>query len=413
MLSNHEQKAESFLTIANDFQLGNLVTEQPHPLTTSLSELADNNLTEAYYKLKEVDLLALKIIPDNIKTITEMAQSIRRVIDKGGRIFLCGCGATGRLSLVCETLWRNEHIHDALADKVIGFMAGGDAALIRSIENFEDHPDYGERQLKDLGFHEGDLFIGCTEGGETPFVIGALEAAFTMSSRQHYFLYCNPDILLCRIASRSARVINNTKINKINLTCGPMAVTGSTRMQASTVLMAALGYALHNFRTPEKILSDITMLFQVMSQTNSSMISPLTESESDLYADKKRILYETSDDLAISILTDTTERSPTFSMIPFENRLSPSDPASLCYLYMPSEIDSISAWNKLLSRTPRALEWPEINGIASMDRLLGFDFSGSLSNRGHALFKIFRRENSLIFSLSGREITFFIPSLPP
>jgi N-acetylmuramic acid 6-phosphate etherase len=30
---------------------------------------------------------------------------------------------------------------------VIAFMAGGDAALIKSIEDFEDHPEFAEQQL--------------------------------------------------------------------------------------------------------------------------------------------------------------------------------------------------------------------------------------------------------------------------
>ena len=42
-------------------------------------------------------------------------------------------------------------------------MAGGDVALIRSIENFEDFPNYGARQLREAGFKDGDLLIGSSE----------------------------------------------------------------------------------------------------------------------------------------------------------------------------------------------------------------------------------------------------------
>ena len=68
-------------------------------------------------------------------------------IKSGNNIYFCGCGATGRLSLTIETLWRQVHEHDDLKDRVFSFMAGGDVALIRSIENFEDFPHYGARQL--------------------------------------------------------------------------------------------------------------------------------------------------------------------------------------------------------------------------------------------------------------------------
>ena len=45
------------------------------------------------------------------------------------------------------------------------FMAGGDIALVHSLEGFEDYPEYGARHLRQLGFSENDLFIGVTEGG--------------------------------------------------------------------------------------------------------------------------------------------------------------------------------------------------------------------------------------------------------
>ncbi len=57
-------------------------------------------------------------------------------------------------------------------------MAGGDSALIQSIEDFEDHPEFGERQLHNLGYNkEQDMLISSTEGGETPWVIGTAEYA--------------------------------------------------------------------------------------------------------------------------------------------------------------------------------------------------------------------------------------------
>ena len=53
-------------------------------------------------------------------------------------------------------------------------MAGGDAALIKSVEDFEDHSEFAHQQLIELEFTENDLLIGSTEGGETTWVIGAI-----------------------------------------------------------------------------------------------------------------------------------------------------------------------------------------------------------------------------------------------
>ena len=59
---------------------------------------------------------------------------------------------------------------------------------------------------------------------------------------------------LCTAAERSKLVIQNPDIEKINLTVGPMAVTGSTRMQASTILLAAAGMALLSFNETDEFV---------------------------------------------------------------------------------------------------------------------------------------------------------------
>ena len=119
--------------------------------------------------------------------------------------FFRGCGATGRLALALEFIWRKT-MNGPTKDKVVSFMAGGDCALIASIEKFEDFPDFGSRQLMDLGFNERDLLVAITEGGETPFVIGATEKAVKIARNQPYFIYCNPDHVLCRVAERSKKL---------------------------------------------------------------------------------------------------------------------------------------------------------------------------------------------------------------
>lgn len=91
-----------------------------------------------------------------------------------------------------------------------------------------------------MGFSVGDLLIASTEGGETPWVIGATEEASKIS--RPYYLYCNPDEVLT--VERSQRVLANPNIIKMNLTVGSQAITGSTRMQCSTVLTYAIGLAI-------------------------------------------------------------------------------------------------------------------------------------------------------------------------
>jgi N-acetylmuramic acid 6-phosphate etherase len=248
----------------------------------------------------------------------ELSTQIKDTLEKGHKIFMCGCGATGRLSLVLETLYRQKF---GQTHQVISFMAGGDFALIKSVESFEDKTEYGERQLMELGFGPEDLLLASTEGGETPFVIGACQKAAAVSRRRPYFLYCNPDEVLMPIL-RSKEVIENKNIKKINLTVGPMAISGSTRMQSSTVLMLGIGMGLLYSHKDREVFDVFYKDFlHRLKLTKYEALAPLTKLEAGLYQSEKYLNYVTDPFLAISILTDTTERSPTFSLRPFENRL--------------------------------------------------------------------------------------------
>lgn len=361
--------------------MGELPTEQSHPLTRNLDELSRENLREAFKLLKEVDLSALKKLNEYTESLERLRKEVHETLNDGGRIFLCGCGATGRLSLSIETLWRKLHPESALTDRVVSFMAGGDFALIKSIENFEDHPEYGARQLRDLGFSENDLLISTTEGGETPFVIGATEEATRISRRKPFFLYCNPDDVLIRHVERSRRVIENPGIDKIALFVGPMAISGSTRMQATTVLMFAAGTAVLTFPILSfSYATHVQRLISAVQATDYSVLIPLTEWESAHYGKNGLLVYQTRA-YGITLLTDTTERSPTFSLRPFENRLDRDSSPSLCYIQLDGPKNPTEAWEHLLNRKPRALPWPETREIAGQEKLEGFDFGANALRR--------------------------------
>src|SRR5262245_3164091 len=134
---------ETFLADAPAFRLGDLPTEQPHPHTRGLAEVAERDPVRAAAMIARVDRDALDVLAG-------LARVIDDVLRSGGRIYLCGCGATGRLALTLETLWREQAAADD-RDRVVSLMAGGDTALVRSLEGFEDHPDYGARHVAELG----------------------------------------------------------------------------------------------------------------------------------------------------------------------------------------------------------------------------------------------------------------------
>lgn len=364
-------RARRFLRVSPRFKLGSLPTERPHPATAGLSDWARHDVKRALAALKRIDLAALDSVRKRAGRLRPLSREIASTMGSGGRVFLCGCGATGRLSLSLEVFWRR--LNPGTADRVVAFMAGGDTALIRAIEDFEDHPEYAERQLKELGFGGKDLLIACTEGGETPFVLGAARAAARTSARRPYLLYCNPDGTLKSLVKRSRTVIEDPRILKIPLPTGPMALSGSTRMQASTALMLGVGLALLDDSETGGILGRLDALRRFMRRLEPSFLAPFVKAEADVYLSGGRVLYET-DDHGITLLTDTAERSPTFSLVPFENRLDRPVRPALSYLALPKALDSRRAWERLLLRPPRPLDWRR-HPQTSARHLLGFDFS--------------------------------------
>lgn len=377
-----KQRAEEFLKTAHLFQLGALPTETPHPLTVQLSQLAQNQLFEAYQLLQKVDQQAIAQFAKTLESLEPLQQAIAKTKQQGGRLFLCGCGATGRLSLSLEYLWRREN--PEYADFVTGFMAGGDVALVHALEGFEDFPEYGARHLKQLGFGNKDLLIASTEGGETPYVIGATEYAAANSGQAPFFLYCNPKNILLEQVERSRRVLENPAVKSICLFVGPMSLAGSTRMQASTVLMLAIGLCL--FRPPQSWRVELNQWQQHIEQQQLLDWVGFTEAESDIYANGEKTLYS-ADEFAITVMTDTTERAPTFSLVAFDNQKLHRERHSLSYLYMPQCQSALEAWAALLGHAPRSLNWSEINVKTNEDYLAGFDFSQAALHFRQQLFR--------------------------
>lgn len=364
---------EEFLSIASQYRLGDLPTERPHPETVGLAEWAQTDLSRAVAAFHRVDRLAVERLGALLEPLPRLVAAIRDTVTRGGRVFLSGCGATGRLALALESLSREEWcVNDP--DRVIGFMAGGDAALIRSIESFEDYPAYGARQLRELGFREGDLLIAITEGGETPFVIGTVLAAADSAGPDPWFVFCNPPELLKETVERSREVLTHPGIIPFPLPVGPMALSGSTRLQATTVQMLVVGAALSEAAGHAPARDLMEGILAHLDAFDPRALIPFIEAEAEAIRAGDQILYE-ADLFAITVLTDTTERSPTFSLPPFESRDHPDEPSSPCYLAIPGTVDSAAAWRHVLKRDPRALAWDGITHKATLAYLLGHDIS--------------------------------------
>jgi N-acetylmuramic acid 6-phosphate etherase len=423
-----DKRSEEFLKISGQFKLGALVTESSHPVTANLNEVARKDIAKALDLLFQVD-------GDVISKYREFAESGRagqiketvlKALGNGGKIFFTGCGSTGRLSILLVSIWRDfwqkyrngipanpgatsprpspplrggeggkarggaeknietPHVVSCEAaedfeNRAFSVMAGGDFALIKSVEGFEDFAAFGKKQIGDLGVSNKDVVFAITEGGETSFVIGTAWKGVEAGAKV-YFVYNNPDEILCQHVERSREVIQDSRIEKINLTTGPMAITGSTRMQATTIELCVLVTVLEmvvretvgnqdTVAVPKDFLAKLTEMHATLrSPEFLSGLARIVAMEEAVYEIEHKNTYY-ADRFGIDVLTDTTERSPTYCTPPFRKFDDTKATESWAFLFLTCDSTAL-AWEEILKREPNCVEWNprEVMGLAGGEK---------------------------------------------
>ncbi len=402
MSETSNRRSEEFLKISEQFQLGVLTTESSHPVTTNLSETAKRDVSAALGLLFEGD-------GDVVRKYREFAESGRaraikeavlRALKNGGKVFFTGCGSTGRLSIQLVSIWRDfwqqqrarglvcTPTPEDFENRALSVMAGGDFALIKSVEGFEDFTEFGKKQIGDLGVGAKDVVFAITEGGETSFVIGTAWKGLEAGAKV-YFVYNNPDDILCQHVKRSREVIQEPRIEKINLTTGPMSITGSTRMQATTIQLCVLLTVL------EMVLRDLlkelepkgsgtldsgsvpSEFLKKLEEMHGSLASPEFRSQLAKAVSLEETVYRSghknnyfADRFGIDVLTDTTERSPTYCSPPFRKFDDTTATESWSFLFLPYQ-DTPKAWERIIKREPKCVEWTEqeVRTLVSEDKV--------------------------------------------
>ena len=130
---------------------------------------------------------------------------------QGGRLVYVGAGTSGRLELV------------------VGIIAGGHAALVRSIEGAEDDVNAGMAAMDDARVTPADVVVGIAASGTTPYVRAALSRAQTIGAKTVLVSCSDPPKQL----ADTCDVLILPKV-------GPEALTGSTRMKAGTATKLVL-----------------------------------------------------------------------------------------------------------------------------------------------------------------------------
>lgn len=141
-------------------------------------------------------------------------------LQAGGRLFYVGAGSGGRLAVLdVIELPTTYGVRRGLFNVI---LAGGMDRLVDALEEREDDTEEGPDQLKARGVGPGDIVVGISASGTTPFVLASLKYC-----RDHHIptacIVSNPGAEIAKLADYPVEVIT-----------GPEFISGSTRMKCGT-----------------------------------------------------------------------------------------------------------------------------------------------------------------------------------
>jgi N-acetylmuramic acid 6-phosphate etherase len=143
-----------------------------------------------------------------------------------GRLIYVGAGTSGRLAVLDGV--ELGPTFDWGEDRLVYALAGGEQALLTSVEGAEDDAGAAEELIRNSGLTRHDVVIGVAASGRTPYTVAAVKAAAAAGA------------LTIAIASNPATPLLEAAAHPILVETGPEVVAGSTRMKAGTAQKIAL-----------------------------------------------------------------------------------------------------------------------------------------------------------------------------
>jgi N-acetylmuramic acid 6-phosphate etherase len=200
------------------------LTEQRNPATEEIDLASALDIVELLNREDRRVPEAVWAVRHDVARAIELVEAAFRA---GGRLLYVGAGTSGRLGVLdaseCPPTFGSP------PSMVVGIIAGGAPALVRSQEGAEDDFDAGGDAADERQLTARDVVFGIAASGTTPYVRGALIRGASRGAKT-VLLACSdppPDLLLN---------IDVAILPKV----GPEALTGSTRLKAGTATKLVL-----------------------------------------------------------------------------------------------------------------------------------------------------------------------------
>lgn len=203
-------------------------TEERNPRTVDIDERSTIDMLRM---INDEDALVAGAVRAVLPALGEAVDLAVAALHGGRRVHYFGAGTSGRIAVLDAAELIPTY---AIAfDLVVAHHAGGLEALAQPSEGVEDDVELGVRDAETV--QAGDVALGLTASGRTPYVTGALRAARALGAGT-VLISANPE------AELGAEVDVHVGVDT-----GPEVIAGSTRMKAGTaqkLLLNAFSTAL-------------------------------------------------------------------------------------------------------------------------------------------------------------------------
>ena len=215
-----------------------LATERVNPRTRALDRLDARAIARL---MNREDRAAVAAVGRVAPAIAAAVERITAALAGGGRLFFVGAGTSGRLGVLeaaeCPPTFGTR------PGLVQAIMAGGRRAVFRSREGAEDDARAAARAVR-ARVRRGDVVVGVSASGVTPFVRGALVTAAARGAAT-ILVSCNPKSargFSTRPSGAGGPAQARRGQNPIVVAPapGPEVLAGSTRLKAGTATKLVL-----------------------------------------------------------------------------------------------------------------------------------------------------------------------------
>ncbi|WP_438313311.1 N-acetylmuramic acid 6-phosphate etherase [Streptomyces sp. HUAS TT3] len=241
-------------------QLDGLTTEAFRP---DLAEIDRRTTLEIARTMNAEDAAVPTAVAAQLPRIAAAIDAIAARMARGGRLVYAGAGTAGRIGVLDAS--ECPPTFNTAPGQVVGLIAGGPAAVLRSVEGAEDSAELAAADLTALELTRDDTVIGVSASGRTPYAVGAVDFARARGALT-VGLSCNAGSALAAAAEHGIEVV-----------VGPELLTGSTRLKAGTAQKLVLN-----------LISTITMIR--LGKTYGNLMVDLRASNEKLRARSRRIV---------------------------------------------------------------------------------------------------------------------------